>query len=97
MIDINTFLLMLMYTTGIVLIIALIVLVIKLINTVNRVNSIMDEVETKLNKIDKAFQLVDIVTDNMALISDKLVDAISNLIRKLFYKKELRKDDLENE
>lgn len=97
MIDVNTFLLMLMYTSGIILIIALIILVFKLINTVNRVNSIIDEVEKKISKLDKVFQIVDIVTDNMALLSDKIVDAISNIIRKFIYKKEIRKDDLENE
>ena len=57
----------------------------------------MDEVEEKITKVDKAFQIVDIVTDNMALISDKIVDAISNIIRKVFHKKEIRKDDSENE
>lgn len=91
MIDVNTFLLMLMYILGSILIVALIVLVIKLISTVNRLNGIMDEITIKINKFDKAFQLVDVITDNMALISDKLVDGLSNLIRKIFNKK--RKED----
>ena len=91
MIDVNTFLVMLMYILGSILIVTLIVLVVKLISTVNRLNAIMDEITVKINKFDKAFQIVDIVTDNMALISDKLVDMLSNFIRKVFNKK--RKED----
>lgn len=91
MIDVNTFLVMLMYILGSILIVTLIVLVVKLISTVNRLNGIMDEITVKINKFDKAFQIVDIVTDNMALISDKLVDMLSNFIRKVFNKK--RKED----
>lgn len=97
MIDVNTFLTMLIYILGAVLIVTLIVLVIKMINTIDRLNGIMDEVTTKLNKFDKAFRIVDVVTDNMALVSDKLVDLLSNFIRKIFNKKNIRKEDDLNE
>jgi len=93
MVDVNTFLLMLVYTLCAVLLVFLIVLVIKLINTINRVNGVIDEVNTKIAKIDRAFQIVDVVTDNMALISDKLVDGMSNLIRKIFYKNKNGKEE----
>lgn len=94
MIDVNTFFEMLMYILGSVLIVTSIVLVIKLISTVNRLNGIMDDITVKINKIDKAFQIVDVVTDNMALISDKLVDAISNIIRRIFYKNKGKEDEI---
>lgn len=93
MIDVNTFLVMLMYVLGSILLVTLIVLVIKLINTINRLNGIMDEITIKINKFDRAFRIVDIVTDNMALISDKLVDGISSLIRKIFYRNNKRKEE----
>lgn len=93
MIDINTFLLMLVYTLGSVLLVCLIILVIKLISTINRFNGILDEVDNKIAKLDKAFNIIDVVTDNMALISDKLVDGISGLIRKIFNKKKIGKED----
>ena len=32
----------------------------------------------------KIFNVVDLVTDNMSIISDKLVDSISGLIKKVF-------------
>ena len=87
MIDITSFLSIIMYILGAVLLVALIVLVIKLISTVDRLNGIMDEITIKINKFDRAFRIVDVITDNMALISDKLVDGLSNLIRKIFNKR----------
>lgn len=97
MVDINTFLLMLLYILGATLIVCLIILSIKLINTITRVNNILDDVDNKIAKLDKAFNIIDVVTDNMALISDKLVDGISNLIRKMFNKKKIGKEDEINE
>ena len=93
MIDVGIFLLLLIYLLCCVLLVTLIVLVVKLINTVNRLNGVIDEVSTKIAKFDKAFRLVDILADNMALISDKLVDGLSYVIRKIFYKKDNRKDE----
>ena len=93
MVDVNTFMLMLLYFLGAILLVALIVLVIKLINTVGRVNGMLDEVDKKMAKIDKAFHIVDVITDNMALLSDKLADGITNVIRKLFDRKKLKKGD----
>lgn len=87
MVDINTFLLMIMYILGAILLVCLIVFVIKLISTVNRVNGLLDDVDNKMAKLDKAFRVVDIVTDNMAMVSDRLVDGISNFVRKIFNKK----------
>lgn len=93
MVDINTFLLMLVYLLGMILLVCSIIMVTKLITTIERVNRILDEVDTKLAKFDKTFQIVDIVTDSMAMVSDKLVDGISNLIRRFFYKRKKERED----
>ena len=97
MIDVNTFLLMLVYMLCAILLVCLIVFTIKLIGTLNKVNGIIDDVDKKIAKLDKAFNLVDIVTDNMALVSDKIVDSVSGIIRKLFNKKKIGKVDDINE
>ena len=97
MVDINTFLMMILYILGSILLVCLIVFVIKLISTLNRVNGILDDVDNKMAKLDKAFRIVDVVTDNMAMVSDKLVDGISGFIRKIFNKKLNGKDDGNNE
>ena len=91
--DVNTFLLMVIYILGVVLLVTLIILVIKLINTVDRLNGIVEEAKVKLDKFDKAFRFVDLFTDNMALISDKVVDGISYVIRRMFSKKDKRKEE----
>ena len=95
MIDANAFFLMLLCILGSILIVALIVLVMKLIFTVDRVNKMLDDVEVKVSKLDKMFDIVDVITDNMSLLSDKIVDTISNLIRKLFNKN--GKEEITNE
>lgn len=92
-IDINTFLLLLIGILGSILLIILIVLSVKLFYTINRVNKVLDGIELKISKFDKAFNVVDILTDNIALISDKIVDSIGYLIRKLLNKKENRKEE----
>ncbi len=97
MIDINAFLLMVIGVLCSALLIILIVLSVKLIHTINRVNKMLDDIDIKLSKFEKAFRLVDILTDNMALISDKVVDGISYFIRKVFYKKEKGKEAENNE
>ena len=97
MIDVNTFLLMLVYMLCAVLLVCLIVFTIKLISTLNKVNGIIDDVDKKIAKLDKAFNLVDIITDNMALVSDKIVDGISGIIRKVFNKKKIGKEEDINE
>ena len=84
MIDANAFFLMLLCILGSILVVALIVLVVKIIFTVDRVNKMLDDIEVKVSKLDKMFNIVDVITDNMSLLSDKIVDTISNLIRKLF-------------
>ena len=97
MIDANAFLLMLVYILCSILLVKLIVLVIKLISTINKLNGIIDDVNLKISKLDRIFKVVDVVTDNMALVSDKLVDGLSALIRKIFIKKTERKEEESHE
>ena len=92
MIDATTFLTIILCLLGSVLIVALIVLVIKLINTVTRVNNLLDEVDKKVEKFDHVFRFADIITDNMALVSDKLVDTISDFIRNVFSRKKRKEE-----
>lgn len=93
MIDVNTFLLMLLYILGMVLLIILIILGIKLIGTVSKIDNIIDELEIRLGKMDKMFSAVDIVTDSMALISDKIVDAICYFLKKIFTRDKGKEED----
>lgn len=86
MIDINSFLIMVLCILCSILLIVLIVLGIKLINTVTRIDNLMTEIEVRVRKFDKLLNMVDTVTDSMALVSDKIVDSIVFCINKIFVK-----------
>ena len=92
MIDANAFFLMLLCILGSILIVALIVLVVKLIFTVDRVNKLLDDVEGKMSKMDNLFNVAGLVTDNITVISDKVISALSILIKKIFDKN--RKEEM---
>ena len=80
MIDAEVFMNIMLSSLGSILLISLIILSVKLINIADKFNKMLDEVNNKVAKFDNLFNIIDIVTDNMALISDKIVDGISNLI-----------------
>jgi len=79
MIDINSFLILVVCILSSILLVVLIVLGIKLIGTVSKVDRILD-----VRSFDKMFSVVDSITDSMAVVSDKIVDSIVYLIRKIF-------------
>lgn len=98
MIDVNTFLLMLLYILGSILLVVLIILGIKLIITINKIDAIVDDINGKVTKLNGLFQIIDNMTDKLALLSDKVVDGLSFLIRKVFTRnKENGKESEENE
>ena len=88
MIDVNTFLLMMLYILGSILLVVLIVLGIKLIITINKIDTMVDDINGKVSKFNGVFQIIDVTTDKLALISDKIVDGLSFMLRKLFAKKD---------
>ena len=97
MIDAEVFMNIMLSSLGSILLISLIILSVKLINIADKFNKMLDEVNNKGAKFDNLFNIIDIVTDNMALISDKIVDGISNLIKKVFVKKDERKEEYVDE
>lgn len=95
MVDINSFWVMVLYILGSILLVSLIILVVKLISTVNKVNNVIDDVEIKVTKLNNLFNIVDTITDSLATASDRLVDGVSNIIKKLFIRK--KKGDIEED
>jgi len=84
MIDVNTFLLMMLYILGSILLVVLIVLGIKLIITINKIDAIVDDINGKVSKLNGLFQIIDVTTDKLTLVGDKLVDGLSFLVKKVF-------------
>lgn len=85
-----------MYILSSVLLVVLIVLGIKTIITMNKIENIVDNINVKVNKLNNLFNIIDVATDKLALISDKLVDSVASIISKIFNGKK-RKEDENNE
>lgn len=91
----NAFLPILLYIFGIILLIVLIVLGIRLIQTIDRANNLLDDVERKVSSLNGFFHVIDTVTDNLAFLSDKVVDTLSGVITKVFKRKKKEEEDYE--
>lgn len=92
-VDLNQFLMILLYLSLIVLVIILIILGIKLIKTLKKVDGIIDDVNVKMNKVNGVFDIIDKTTDYASSISDKIINAISGFINVLLRKKKGTDED----
>lgn len=89
-----SFLPIIIYLLLIVILVVGIIIGIRLINTLNRVDKVVDDANKKLETLDGVFSLFDFVTDKISLLSDKLVDTISDFFAKRVFKKR-QKDEIE--
>ena len=81
-----------LYILGSILLVVLIILGIKLIITMNKIENVVDDINGKVKSLNGLFSMIDYTTDKLALLSDRFVDAITSLIRKIFVRKE-KKDN----
>ena len=92
----NEVLPIILYLLGSILLGILIVLGIKLINVMNKMEKVVDDINTKVSSLNGVFSIFDATTDKLALLSDRMVDSISLIIRKLFAKKKKNNKEKEN-
>ena len=71
----------------IVLVIVFIVVGIKLIKTLSRIDKTLDDVNSKMNRIDKAFDVMGKHANFVDSISDKIISAITMLLKKIIDKR----------
>ena len=76
-----------LYILGSILLVVLIILGIKLIITMNKISEITDDISTKLKSLNGFFSVIDFTTDKLATITDKFVEAVTSLIRRMFRQK----------
>lgn len=93
----NEILPIILYILGSILLGILIVLGIKLINVMNKMEKVVDDINTKVSSLNGVFSIIDATTDKLALLSDRMVDGISLIIRKLFAKKKKKNKEKEND
>ena len=92
----NEVLPIILYLLGSILLGILIVLGIKLINVMNKMEKVVDDINTKVSSLNGVFSIIDATTDKLALLSDRMVDSISLIIRKLSAKKKKNNKEKEN-
>ena len=83
-----------LYVLGSILLVVLIILGIKLIITMNKIEIVVDDITKKVKSLDGLFSIIDMTTDKLAMLSDKVVDGVSLFIKKVFRRKE---DVIKNE
>lgn len=76
-----------LYVLGCILLLVLIILAIKMIKTLNKVDEAIADYNSKAEKLNGVFDLIDTATDTISTISDKLVSGIISGIAGLFKKK----------
>ena len=86
-----------LYMLGSILLIVLIILGIKLIITMNKIETVVDDINVKVDKLNGLFNIIDYTTDKLALVSDKMVDGVSYILKKVFFKKNKKKEEKDYE
>ena len=93
-----SFLPIIIYILLIILLVIGIILGIKSIITINKVEKVVDDVNEKVESLNGLFQIVDFTTDKLVSITDKVIDGVSSLASRLFFKKKKNnEEDEENE
>jgi len=87
-------LLILLYVLGSILLIVLIILGIKLIVTMNKIEGVVDDINKKVTSLDGLFSIIDMTTDKLSLLSDRMIDGITLLIKKIFGSKKRKEDEI---
>ena len=91
-------LLIILYLLGSILLVVLIILGIKLINTMNKIQNVVDDINKKVDSFDGLFSIIDNTTDKLAFLSDKMVDGVTFLLKKIFKpRKRKEEDDLDEQ
>lgn len=95
----SEFLPIIIYILLIVLIILLIVIAVKAIKAINKVQEVVDSVDKKVKTLDGIFDVIDVATDKLSLLSDRIVGVIAGAFEKVFRvrKKQKDKDIIEKE
>ena len=76
-----------LYILGSILLVVLIILGIKLIKTMNKIEIVVDDITKKVKSLDGFFSIIDMTTDKLAMLSDRVVDTISSFVKRLFVRK----------
>ena len=92
-----SFLPLVIYILLIALLLVSIILGIKTIITMGKVEKVVDNVNEKVQSLNSIFSIIDFTTDKIANFADKVVEVTSNLISKIWFRKNKKKEISEDE
>lgn len=93
MIDVNAFMLMILYMSLIILVVMLIVIAYRTIKLMKKVDQIIDDISIKSSKLNGVFNIIDTATDTVVQMNDTIVSFITSGIERLFNRKREKKDE----
>ncbi len=91
----NEVLPILLYILGSILLVILIILGIKLIQTIDRANVVLDDIEQKSKSLNGFFNIVDGLSNTIAVVGDRVIDGVSGMISHFFHKRKKKKEENE--
>lgn len=93
MIDVNAFMLMILYMSLIILVVMLIVIAYRTIKLMKKVDQIIDDISIKSSKLNGVFNIIDTATDTVVQMNDTIVSFITSGLERLFNRKREKKDE----
>ncbi len=93
MIDVNAFMLMILYMSLIILVVMLIVIAYRTIKVMKKVDQIIDDISIKSSKLNGVFNIIDTATDTVVQMNDTIVSFITSGLERLFNRKREKKDE----
>lgn len=80
----------------IILLVVLIILGIKMIRMIEKVDVVVDDVQTKVSKLNGFFDMINTLTDTMSYVSDRFVNMAVSSINRVFKKRKSKKNRKED-
>jgi len=91
------FLPIVIYVLLIIILIIGIILGVKSIRTLDKVEKVVDDVNDKVQSLNGFFNIIDFTTDKLVTLTDRVVDGVSGLVSRLFFRKNKRSKKIEEE
>ncbi|MDD3187218.1 MAG: hypothetical protein PHD02_01945 [Bacilli bacterium] len=76
-----------------ILVVVLIVFVIRLFKTIKKVEKVVDDVNSKSEKLNGVFNIIDSTTDTLSVITDKFTNLAVKALSALFMKKKGKEEN----
>lgn len=91
------FLPIIIYILLIIILIIGIILGVKSIITLEKLEKVVDDINEKVKTLNGFFHIIDYTTDKIAIVTDKIVDSVSGVFKKLLFSKKKKKEIEEEE